>query len=257
MAEARKRNGSRKFSSSSASKPTMASGLGQVHGQCVSRHEGKIPCLSYGPGGLDCTPNTQPGMRRTRYWFRNVFSGGPPGKVVECALWRNLWLVQTLQPNALVLIDAQHFMRGDEIGLGTPHEDMASLYAAARGVPKEYLVCIGFGINAFRGVCHTHFLENAAALIPNDGHVGTWSLMYEMEEFRLYREACDFVMARMPRHPSIVNISIISAVMGGFGDQHATQRTNKSELFFNHLMAKPFVGKYRIKIVIPAALHSP
>jgi hypothetical protein len=96
---------------------------------------------------------------------------------------------------------------------------------------------LGFGIDAFHGVCHAHYLENAAALIANEAHVGTWSLMYEMEEFRLYCEACDFVMARMPRHPSIVNSSIISAVMGGFGDQHATKRTEGSELFINPLMA--------------------
>jgi hypothetical protein len=151
------------------------------------------------------------------------------------------WMVQTLHPDALILIDGgtDSLMRGDEIGLGTPQEDMASLYAAnaVEGVQQKYLVCLGFGIDAFHGVCHAHFLENAAALIANEGHVGTWSLMYEMEEFRLYREACDFVMARMPRHPSIVNSSIISAVMGGFGDQHATKRTEGSELFINPLMA--------------------
>ena len=151
------------------------------------------------------------------------------------------WLVQTLHPEALVLIDGgtDSLMRGDEIGLGTPQEDMVSLYAAnaVPGVAQKFLVCIGFGIDTFHGVCHAHFLENAAALIANDGHAGTWSLMCEMEEFRLYCEACDFVMARMPRHPSIVNTSIISAVLGGFGDHHATQRTEGSELFINPLMA--------------------
>lgn len=151
------------------------------------------------------------------------------------------WLVQTLQPDALILADGgtDSLMRGDEVGLGTPQEDMASLCAAdaIQGVAQKYLVCLGFGIDTFHRVCHAHFLENAAALIATEGHVGTWSLMYEMEEFRLYREACDFVMARMSRHPSIVNTSIISAVLGRFGDQHSTKRTEGSELFINPLMA--------------------
>lgn len=151
------------------------------------------------------------------------------------------WLVQSLRPDALILMDGgtDILMRGDEAGLGTPQEDMASLYAgnAVQEVAQKYVVNVGFGIDAFHGVCHAHFLENAAALIATEGHAGTWSLMYEMEEFRLYREACEFVMARMPRHPSIVNTSIISSVIGQFGDQHATKRTEGSELFINPLMA--------------------
>jgi len=150
------------------------------------------------------------------------------------------WLVQTLRPDALILVDGgtDILMRGDEIRLGTPQEDVASLYAgnAVQGVEQKYVVCVGFGIDTFHGVCHAHFLENAATLIATEGHAGTWSLMYEMEEFRLYREACDFVMARMPRHQSIVNTCIISAVLGQFGDQHATKRTEGSELFINPLM---------------------
>ena len=159
-----------------------------------------------------------------RYGETSVYAIERTGVIPVVAAYE--WLVETLHPDTLILIDGgtDSLLRGDEIGLGTPQEDMASLYAAnaVQGVPQKYLVCVGFGIDAFHGVCHAHFLENAAALIADEGHVGTWSLMYEMEEFRLYREACDFVMARMPRHPSIVNTSIISAVMGGFGDQHAT-----------------------------------
>ena len=151
------------------------------------------------------------------------------------------WLVQTLQPDTLILMDGgtDSLLRGDEAGLGSPQEDMASLYAAnaVQGVARKHLVSLGFGIDSFHGVCHAHFLENVAALIADGAYLGAWSLMHEMEEFRLYREACDFAIARMPRQPSIVNTSIISAVNGGFGDQHATKRTEGSELFINPLMA--------------------
>ena len=61
--------------------------------------------------------------------------------------------------------------------------------------------------------------------------------MREMEEFRLYSEALEFVLARMPLRPSIVNTSIVSAVSGRFGDAHATRRTQGSELFINPLMS--------------------
>ncbi|HXI71461.1 MAG TPA: DUF1152 domain-containing protein [Verrucomicrobiae bacterium] len=143
------------------------------------------------------------------------------------------WLVQTLQPDTLILIDCgtDSLMRGDEIGLGTPQEDMASLFAAnaVKNVERKFLVSLGFGIDAFHGVCHAHFLENVAALIADGAYLGAWSLMHEMEEFRLYRETCEFVTARMPRQPSIVNTSIIAAATGGFGNQHTTKRTEGSD----------------------------
>jgi hypothetical protein len=150
------------------------------------------------------------------------------------------WLTQTLHIDTLILIDGgtDSVMRGDESGLGTPQEDMASLFAAntLTGVERKFLVCLGFGIDTFHGVCHAHFLENTAALIADGGYLGAWSLMREMEEFQLYREAFEFVSARMPRKESIVNTSIISAVSGWFGNEHASRRTEGSELFVNPLM---------------------
>src|SRR6266700_101685 len=151
------------------------------------------------------------------------------------------WLVSELRPDTLILVDGgtDALMRGDEAGLGTPQEDMVSLLAAhaMTGVERKYLLCVGFGIDAFHGVCHAHFLENVAALIESGGYLGAWSLTREMEEFSFYRDACDFVAKRMPRQPSIVNASVISAVQGWFGDRHATKRTEGSELFINPLMA--------------------
>ena len=149
-------------------------------------------------------------------------------------------LVEILQPDTLILVDGgtDCLMRGDEAGLGTPQEDMASLLAAyaVKEVKQKYLVNIGFGIDAFHGVCHAHFLENAAALASEGAYLGAWSLTREMEEFRFYREACDYVTGRMPKQPSIVNSSVISAVDGWFGNRHATNRTEGSELFINPLM---------------------
>jgi hypothetical protein len=150
------------------------------------------------------------------------------------------WLVQTLKPDALILVDGgmDSLMRGDEAGLGTPQEDMVSLFAAhsVPDVPLKLLACIGFGVDAFHGVCHANFLENVAALTKEGAYLGAWALTREMQEFELYREASEFVSLRMPRSPSIVNSSIVSAVEGRFGDYHATKRTEGSALFINPLM---------------------
>ncbi len=150
------------------------------------------------------------------------------------------WLVQTLKPDALVLVDGgmDSLMRGDEAGLGTPQEDMVSLLAAhtVPDISRKLLACIGFGVDAFHGICHANFLENVAALIQEGAYLGAWALTREMREFELYREAAEFVSSRMPRHHSIVSSSIISAVEGRFGDCHATKRTEGSTLFINPLM---------------------
>lgn len=152
------------------------------------------------------------------------------------------WLVKNLAVDTLILVDGgtDSLMRGDEVGLGTPQEDLASLWAAHRTLCSggKYLVCLGFGVDTFHGVSHGLFLENVAALIEEKGFLGSWSLMQEMGEFQLYQNACDFVRSKMPKHPSIVNTSIISAVRGWFGDRHATERTRGSaELFINPLMS--------------------
>jgi hypothetical protein len=151
------------------------------------------------------------------------------------------WLVHELRPDTILLVDGgmDSLMRGDEAGLGTPQEDIVSLLAVDTvvGVDRKLLACIGFGIDAFHGVCHAHFLENVAALIKEGGYLGAWSLMQEMEEFRLYQEASAFVTARMRTNPSIVQTSIIAAANGLFGDHHSTKRTEGSKLFINPLMS--------------------
>ena len=150
------------------------------------------------------------------------------------------YLAKELRPDTVILIDGgtDSLMRGDEVGLGTPQEDMVSLFAtnALEGIDHKFLISIGFGVDAFHGVCHAHFLENMAALIQEKAFLGTWSLMQEAEEFRLYDEAYEYVTMKMPHRPSIVNTSIISAAIGWFGNRHATTRTEGSELFINPLM---------------------
>ncbi len=150
------------------------------------------------------------------------------------------YLVRKEEVDAIVLVDGgtDILMRGDEEGLGTPEEDMASLAAAAQlDLQTKLVFCLGFGVDTYHGVCHAHFLENVAALSSEGGFLGTTSLLPTMPEAQLYLEAVRFSEGQMPTHPSIVNTSIASAVEGRFGNHHRTDRTQSSELFISPLMS--------------------
>lgn len=150
------------------------------------------------------------------------------------------FLADHLELDTVVLVDGgtDCLMRGDEAGLGTPEEDIASL-ASVYGmrVSRKLLACIGFGIDHFHGVCHAQFLENTAALTRAGAFLGAWSLTPDAPEARQFGEAVTSVIRAMPRYPSIVCTSILSAVEGSFGDHHSTERTRGSELFINPLMS--------------------
>jgi hypothetical protein len=149
-------------------------------------------------------------------------------------------LVQQLQLDTIVLVDGgtDSLMRGDEAGLGTPEEDISSIAAVdCLDVPRKLLVCLGFGVDHYHGVCHAQFLEAVAEITRAGGFLGAFSLLAEMPEVRRYAEAVHAVVARMPRSPSIVSTSILSAIEGRYGDYHATDRTAGSQLWINPLMA--------------------
>jgi hypothetical protein len=152
-------------------------------------------------------------------------------------------LCEHLGVDAVILADGgtDSLLRGDEGSLGTPAEDMSSI-AAVHGLalPTKLLTSVGFGIDAFHGVCHAHVLESIAGLTKAGGYLGAFSLLPETDEVALYRSAVEAVHAAMPEHPSIVNASILSAVEGDFGDVHRTERTRGSRLFINPLMGLVF-----------------
>ncbi|ANP51285.1 hypothetical protein J2Z21_002961 [Streptomyces griseochromogenes] len=146
--------------------------------------------------------------------------------------------------DAVVLVDGgtDILMRGDEHGLGTPEEDMASLAAVAGldEVPHRLVACLGFGVDAYHGVNHSLFLENLAALDREGAYLGAFSLPRESREGALYLDAVAHAQRCHAGHPSIVQGSVAAAVRGDFGDVRFTERTRDSELFVNPLMALYF-----------------
>ncbi|MFC0545753.1 DUF1152 domain-containing protein [Kutzneria chonburiensis] len=152
-------------------------------------------------------------------------------------------LVRRHELDAIVLVDGgtDILMRGDEAGVGTPEEDMASLAAVAglSGVDRV-VVSLGFGIDAFHGVSHADVLENLAALQREGGYLGALSIPPDSPEALAYLDAVAHAQASTPLRPSIVNGQIAAAVRGEFGNVHVTTRTGDSELFVNPLMAVYF-----------------
>ncbi|WP_218021681.1 DUF1152 domain-containing protein [Nocardia harenae] len=149
-------------------------------------------------------------------------------------------LVEHLGIDAIVLVDGgtDILLRGDETGLGTPHEDMTSLAAVAElDHLDRMVVSVGFGIDAYHGVCHAHVLENLAALQRRNAFLGALSIPLDSPEGAAYLAAVRHAAAETPSRPSIVHAQIAAALRGEFGNVQTTGRTGDTELFVNPLMA--------------------
>jgi hypothetical protein len=149
-------------------------------------------------------------------------------------------LVEALAVDTVLLVDGgtDSLMRGDEDGLGTPHEDVASIAAVSElAVERKLLACLGFGVDRYHGVSNALTFEAIADLTHRKGLLGVFSLLEDMPEAKKYREAAEFVFERMPHSMSIVSSSILSALAGHYGDHHTTSRTKGSTLWINPLMA--------------------
>ncbi len=149
-------------------------------------------------------------------------------------------LVDHLKPDAIVLVDGgtDALMRGDEFHLATPEEDVASIIAVSEtGVARQALACTAFGVDAYHGICHAHFLENMAYFMKTGGYLGVFSADPNMAESLAFVDAVKHLESAMPARASIVNSSVLSAIEGDYGDHHRIHRTAGSKLWINPLMS--------------------
>ena len=148
------------------------------------------------------------------------------------------WLCQQEGIEAIIVVDGgtDSLMRGDEPELGTPAEDIATLWAASQTGLPAMLAAIGFGIDHFHGVCHYYFLEAVAELTASGGFLGSVHLLPSTPGVELFDNLCTFAFGRTDR-PSIVSSHILAAIDGTYGDVHPTTRTRGHELWLNPLMA--------------------
>lgn len=148
-------------------------------------------------------------------------------------------LASQLGIDAIVLIDGgtDILLRGDEANLGTPAEDAVSLASAfSLEIPTSIVACLGFGVDAYHGVCHANWLENVAELTAQSAFLGATTLLKDMPEVALYIDAVFHSELETQGRTSIVNSSITSAIEGHFGDFHRSWRTRASKLFISPLM---------------------
>jgi len=151
-------------------------------------------------------------------------------------------LAKKLELDTIILVDGgtDSLLFGDEETLGTPTEDSSSIMAVSEleGVPNKLLVALGFGIDHFHGVYHHQVLENISKLSQFNDYLGCFSLLYNSTEGKAFSSLVDYSNTRTKWYlTSIVNNSINSALKGFYGNHHATQKTEGSELWINPFMS--------------------
>ncbi|MFJ5232346.1 DUF1152 domain-containing protein [Kitasatospora sp. NPDC088391] len=158
-------------------------------------------------------------------------------------------LVRRLGVDAILLVDGgtDILLRGDEAGLGTPEEDMASLAAVSglTSVPIRLVACLGFGVDAHHGVSHSLVLENLAALQREGGYLGAFSIPADSPEAAAYLDAVAHARAADPAGASIVQGSVAAALRGEPDGASLAERTGGGGLFVNPLMALYFGATVR------------
>ncbi|MEO1084517.1 MAG: DUF1152 domain-containing protein [Acidobacteriota bacterium] len=183
--------------------------------------------------------------RHLSQWFadrgedRSIYCFSKTGVIPLRAAYEEIIRRNSIEAVLLVDGGTDSMLRGDEERLGTPHEDMLSI-AAVRGleVAERIIVSIGFGIDAYHGVCHAHVLESMAALTASGGYLGSFGLVAEMPEVLAYLDALTFVSDAEGQRPSIVNASIAASIEGKFGRIDPTGRTAGETFWINPLMSQ-------------------
>lgn len=130
-------------------------------------------------------------------------------------------LVERRAIDAIVLVDGgiDAVLRGDEISLGTPAEDLASL-AAVTGVPDVpiALACVGMSAELRDGIAHAQVFERIAELARADAYLGASALVPGTAACDAYVRAVEYVFAgQMHQRRSHVHGVITRSLGGEFG----------------------------------------
>jgi hypothetical protein len=148
-------------------------------------------------------------------------------------------LVDLLKIDTIILVDGgtDSLMRGDESSLGTPDEDVLSILAVSQvEVTRNFLVCLGFGVDHYHGINHEYFLEAVAELTRANAYLGMFSLTPDMPEVQEYRKATEAVFKSMPANISIVANSVLMALKGVYGDTPIISKRRQGTVWINPLM---------------------
>lgn len=129
-------------------------------------------------------------------------------------------LVARLGIDAIVLVDGgiDAVLRGDEVSLGTPSEDLASLAAAtALGIPV-LLACVGLSAELRDGIAHAQVFERMAELARASAYLGASALVPGSPPTDEYLRAVGYVFANQElQKRSHVHAVITRSARGEFG----------------------------------------
>lgn len=177
-------------------------------------------------------------------WFRSLGSELPiyafrkNGISHISAAYR--YLISRFHIDLIVLVDggSDSLMAGDEHQLGTPTEDMMSMFAVNSLGCNAMLMCLGIGADRYHGVSDCSTLRAIAELTAANGFLGCISLLRSMAEVRGYMDAYAYLQTRMDPAASIVTYLVTSSIGGHFGNYNIHPRTEGETLFINPLMSQ-------------------
>ena len=167
----------------------------------------------------------------TTIWMFSRNGGKRLGELYEILLGH-------LKFDALIMIDGgvDSLMRGNEYGTGTLIEDTVSMSAIRQlDVPVKILACLGFGSEL--EVCHHNALFNMARLTKSGAFYGSCALVKGMNAYDRYEEACRYVWEQPNHHKSHINMRVVSATNGEFGNHHLYNDYRPLEVFVSPLMS--------------------
>lgn len=129
-------------------------------------------------------------------------------------------LASRLSLDAIILIDGgiDAILRGDEISLGTPAEDLTSLAAATSlGLPT-LMACVGLSAELRDGIAHAQVFERMSELARASAYAGASALVPGDPATDVYLRAVEFVFANQAlQKRSHVHHVITRSTRGDFG----------------------------------------
>lgn len=141
------------------------------------------------------------------------------------------WLINKFNVDAIVTVDAgtDSLMKGNEDGLGSYEEDLASVLAAGAmtSVPLRLHLAVGLGVDSHHSVSDVSSLRAISELrrVPN-GYLGAITLLPCMAGYSFFKAGVEYALKRdVPQ--TITNCCVIAAVEGEFGSG-PTERTHSA-----------------------------
>jgi hypothetical protein len=129
-------------------------------------------------------------------------------------------LADRLSLDAIILIDGgiDAILRGDEVSLGTPSEDLTSLAAATALEIPILMACVGLSAELRDGIAHAQVFERMSELARQNAYAGASALVPGFPSTDVYLRGVEYVFANQQlQKRSHVHHVITRSTRGDFG----------------------------------------